>query len=173
MTRRTNATVAGVTFLVYIAAGIATLALAKRANLDAVLTLVTSFCALVLGVTLYAITREQDPDLALLAMLCRVVEGIPGHGGGAIYFAVGSTIFSWLLLQGRMIPGALARLGVFASGLLVVLLLLRAAGLFGPGANWSSSLTWLTWLPMLAFELTFAAWLIVKGVDAPARRQVV
>jgi apolipoprotein N-acyltransferase len=31
MTRRTNATVAGITFLVYIAAGIATLALAKRA----------------------------------------------------------------------------------------------------------------------------------------------
>jgi hypothetical protein len=173
MTRRTNATVAGITFLVYIVAGIATMALSNRANAAAVLTLATSFCALVLGVTLYAITRDQDRDLALLALLCRVIESIPGHGGGAIYFAVGSTLFSWLLLQGRMIPVALAWLGVIASVLLAVLLVLRTAGLFGPGANWSSSLTWLTWLPMLVFELTFAAWLIVKGVDAPARKHSV
>jgi hypothetical protein len=51
----------------------------------------------------------------------------------------------------------------------VVLLVLRTAGLFGPGATWSSSLTWLTWLPMLVFELMLAAWLIVKGVAGPAR----
>ncbi|HSL19918.1 MAG TPA: hypothetical protein VK886_00155 [Vicinamibacterales bacterium] len=31
-----------------------------------------------LAVTLYAITREQDSDLALLAMICRVAEGIAG-----------------------------------------------------------------------------------------------
>jgi Domain of unknown function (DUF4386) len=173
MTRRTNATVAGITFLVYIVAGITSLALKNRVNAAALLTLVTSFCALVLGVTLYAITREEDPDLALLALLCRVIESVPGHGGGAIYFAVGSTLFCWLLLRGRMIPISLAWLGVIASGLLVVLLLLRTAGLFAPGTNWSSSLTWLTWLPMLVFEVTFAVWLIVKGVDAPARRQTV
>ena len=173
MTRRANATIAGATFLVYIAAGIATLALAKRANVAAVLTLVTSFSALVLGVTLYAITRDQDPDVALLALLCRAIESIPGHGGGAIYFAVGSLLFCWLLLQGRMIPVALAWLGVAASVVLVVLLVLRTAGLSGPGATWSSSLTWLTWLPMLVFELTLAVWLIVKGVDAPARRQTI
>lgn len=173
MTRRTNATVAGITFLVYIVAGITSLALKNRVNVSALMTLITSFCALVLGVTLYAITRDEDRDLALLALLCRVIESVPGHGGGAIYFAVGSTLFCWLLLRGRMIPIALAALGVVASALLVVLLLLRTAGLFGPGANWSSSLTWLTWLPMLVFEVTFAVWLIVKGVDAPARRQAV
>ncbi len=173
MTRRVNATIAGVTFLVYIAAGITALALKNRVNVAAVLTLITSFSALVLGVTLYAITRDEDPDLALLALLCRVIESIPGHGGGAIYFAVGSTLFCWLLLRGRMIPVGLASLGVIASALLVVLLLLRTAGVFGPGANWSSSLTWLTWLPMLVFELTFAVWLIVKGVDVPARRHAV
>jgi len=167
MTRRTNATVAGVTFLVYIAAGISSMAFA-HSNAAALLTLVQSFSALVLGVTLYAITREQDPDLALLAMLCRVIEGVPGHGGGAIYFAVGSTIFCWLLLRGRMIPIALAWLGVAASALLVVLLVLQSAGMFGAGTNWSSSLTWIVWLPMLVFELTFAFWLIVKGV-APAQ----
>jgi len=39
-----------------------------------------------------------------------------------IYFAVGSTLFSWLLLRGRMIPVTLASLGVVASVMLVVLL---------------------------------------------------
>jgi len=173
MTRRTNATIAGMTFLIYIAAGIASMALASRSHVTAVLTLVTSFCALVLGVTLYAITRDVDRDLALLALLCRVIESIPGNGAGATYFAVGSTLFCWLFLQGRIIPIALAWLGIVASGLLLVLLVLRTAGLFGPGANWSSSLTWLTWLPMLVFELALAVWLIVKGVDAPAQRQTV
>jgi hypothetical protein len=27
------------------------------------------------------------------------------------------------------------------------------------------------WLPLLVFELTFAVWLITKGVAMPARRQ--
>ena len=41
-----------------------------------VLFLLSSFSALVLAVTLYAITREQDPDLAMLALTCRVGEGV-------------------------------------------------------------------------------------------------
>jgi len=170
VTRRTNATVAGVTFVVYIVAGIASLALKNRVSAAALLTVVMSFSALVLGVTLYAITREVDQDLALLALLCRVIESVPGHVSGAIDFAVGSTLFCWLLLRGRLIPFALAVLGVLASALLVGLLLLRTAGLFGPGADWASAVTWLTWLPMLVFELALAAWLIVKGVAAPARQ---
>ena len=170
MTRRTNATVAGIAFLVYIAAGIATMALANRGNAAAVLTVATSFCALVLGVTLYAITRDEDRDLALLALLCRVVESVPGHKGGAIFFAIGSTIFCWLLLRGRMIPTALAWLGVIASALMVVLLLSQRAGFGAAGSNWSSSATWIVWLPLLVFEVTFAFWLIVKGIAVQERR---
>ena len=44
------------------------MALAKRPDVTAVLTLVTSFSALILGVTLYSLTRDEDPDLALLAL---------------------------------------------------------------------------------------------------------
>ena len=128
MTLRTNARIAGFAFLFYIAAGISSLALAGRPHVTGVLTIFTSFSALVLGVTLYAITREVDPDLALLALTCRVIEAMPGEG--AIYFAVGSTIFCWLLLRGRMIPVALAWLGVFASLLLDVILLLQRGGLY-------------------------------------------
>jgi hypothetical protein len=167
----TNARIAGVTFLLYIVAGIGSMAVAEG-PMDDLLGWVTSLCALALGVTLYAITREQEPDLALFALTCRVVESIPTESGqsNAFFFAVGSTVFCWLLLRGRMIPVALARVGVVASALLVVILPLQHAGLFGARGNFTSTVTWLTWMPMLAFELALALWLIAKGVEAPAAR---
>jgi len=164
MTRRTNAGLAGVAFLVYIAAGTSSMALSGRPHVTDVLAVFMSLSALVLGVTLYAITRDVDRDLAMLAMVCRVAESVPGHGLNAILFAVGSTIFSWLLLRGRIIPAALAWLGVVASAGLVVILMLQRGGVLGGGTSWGSSLTWLIWLPMLVFELAFAFLLIVTGV---------
>jgi hypothetical protein len=224
MTRTTNAKIAGVTFLVYIAAGIASMILFARATsgegvaaqlatiarhatdvrLTILLSLLMNLSALVLGVTLYAITREQDRDLAMLALTCRLAEGISGMdvsgtlgllwlaagsdataldagaastlgafflkmartmGAGATFFAVGSLLFSWLLLRGRMVPVAIAWLGVLASILLVVCLPLQLAGLLG------GPMTSLMWLPMLLFEVPLGLWLIVKGVPAPASRQ--
>lgn len=169
MTLRTNARIAGFTLVLYFVAGISQLLLSSRGPANDVLTMVTAFSALVLGVTLYAITREQDPDLAMMALACRVIEAVPGEG--AMFFAVGSLIFSWLLLRGRMIPIGLAWLGVIGSGLLVVVLPVQRAGLFGGSLNWASGMTWFVWRPTLVFELTLAAWLIVKGVATPARRQ--
>lgn len=61
MTLTTNARLAGVTYFVYLAAGIASTLPAGRAQAADLLSMVTSFSALVLGVTLYAITRDQDP----------------------------------------------------------------------------------------------------------------
>jgi len=221
MTRTTNARIAGFTFLFYIAVGITSLLLSSRAasgggiaaelagiaqhatavRVSVLIDLSCCFSALVLGVTLYAITREQDPDLAMLAMACRVGEGviaaigIPSTLGliwlatatgadapdpaaaralgafllrgnmalTATFFAVGSTLFSYLLLRGRMIPTPLAWLGVAASVLLVVALPLELAGfLRGPVVSF-------VWLPMLAFEVTLALWLLIKGVAMPVR----
>jgi hypothetical protein len=156
------ARVAGFTFLFYIAAGMTSLALPGRTNVTDVLGLLTSFSALVLGVTLYMLTREQGPALAMLALTCRVLEAVSGEA--AIFFAVGSMLFSWLLLRGRLIPVALAWLGVLASVLLVVILPLQLAGLLGGPTSWSASVTWLVWLPMLVFEVTLALWLLIKGV---------
>jgi hypothetical protein len=228
MTRTTNARIAGFTFLFYIAAGITSMVLSNQATsgegiaaklagiaqhatdvrLTVLLALLQVFSAVVLGVTLYAITREQDPDLAMLALICRVIEGVIGaigiestlgllwlatspgatapdtgaaHALGAYllrgnmaltatFFAVGSTLFSWLFLRSRMIPVALAWLGVLASVLLVVILPLQLAGLFGGSANWFSAVTWLMWLPMLVYEVALALWLIMKRVAAPATR---
>lgn len=221
MTRTTNARLAGFAFLFYIAVGITSMVLFNRAtsgegiaaklagiaqhaagvNAVLVLGLLMCFSALVLGVTLYAITREQDPDLAMLGLACRVGEGViagtsipetqrllwlatatgadapdtgAAHALGAFllrtdvavtgtFFAVGSTLFCYLLLRGRMIPIPLAWLGLIASVLLVVALPLQLAGLLrGPIAS-------LIWLPMLAFEVPFALWLLIKGVAVPTR----
>lgn len=96
MTRTTNARLAGFTFLFYIVAGVAGAVMfgaatggqgtaAKLATLAAhepharlafVLTLLTIFAALTLAAALYALTRDEDPDLALLALTCRVAEGV-------------------------------------------------------------------------------------------------
>ena len=89
---------------------------------------------------------------------------MPGAQSGATFFAVGSTIFCYLLLRGRMIPVPLAWLGVLASVLLCVVLPLQLAG-------WARGLSfWTTWMPMLVFELTVALWLLIKGVATPALR---
>ena len=220
MTRATNARIAGSTYLLYIAAGVAELVLFGRAtdaegmaaklgriaqhasevHMAAVLSLLTCFAALVLAVTLYAITRVEDEDLAVLALSCRVGEGILNALGpltvlglpwlatadmgtsdaalgavllkirgwsqtiSATLFSVGSALFSYLLLRGRMIPVPLAGLGVLASVLLVVCLPLQLVGSLGGAVGW------LLWLPMLVFEVTLALWLLIKGVAPPATR---
>ena len=225
MTRTTNARIAGLTFLVYIAAGITSMVVSRRATGGAaiaerlaaiaghatavgvlvLLGFVQCFSAIVLAVTLWAITRDEDNDLAMLGLTCRVGEGIIGGLSipgilavfslatstgtdpsataaaqtlasyllrtdvalPATFFAVGSTFFSWLLLRGRMIPTALAWLGVGASVLLVVCLPLTLAGfLDGP-------IVMLIWLPMLAFEVPLGLWLITKGVAPLPRTRVV
>jgi hypothetical protein len=226
MTRTTNSRIAGLAFLAYIAVGLTAMILWNRATggedtaatitgiarhasgvrVAIVLEIVACFCALVLAVTLFAITRDEDPDLAMLGMTCRVAEGVIGaaslqRGVGrlwlataagadapdpgaanalgafllklpswsaiicGIFFAAGSTLFAYLLLRGRMIPVGLAWLGVLASLLVLAALPLQLAGILrGP-------VTQLIWLPILAFELPFSFWLIIKGVAAAARRQ--
>jgi hypothetical protein len=96
MTHTTNARIAGFTFLFYIAAGIASMVLFSQATggqeintklasiaqhvlqlrLTIVLGLLMAVCAIVLAVTLYAITRDQDSGLAMLALIFRVGEGL-------------------------------------------------------------------------------------------------
>jgi len=225
MTRRTNARIAGFTYLLYIAVAFPAMMLfdkATRGNniasqlatiaqhstslrVTILLGVVSCFCALVLAVTLYGITRDEDRELAMLAFACRVGEGlvaavpfttlgllwlatstgpaapdVPSANALAAYlfkvgtwetttaallFAMGSTLFSYLLLRGRMIPVALAWLGVVGSALAVAILPLQLAGLItGP-------ITQLVWIPVALFEITLAFWLIVKGVAAPKPRQ--
>jgi hypothetical protein len=158
------ARLAGFTFIFYIVAGITSMALPNQSQVADLLSLLLNFSAIVLGVTLYMLTREQGPGLALLALTCRALEAV--HEESAIFFSVGSLFFCWLLLRGRLIPNPLAWLGVVASALLVVILPLQLAGMLA-NMNWSDSVTWIVWLPMLVFELVFAFWLMFKGVANP------
>ena len=220
MTRTTNARIAGFTYLFYAAIGICIELLMHQARgggsdaaklasigvhatdvrLEILIKLLESFSAFVLAVTLYGITRDQDHELAMLVLVCRVAEGVLGsvnipsylgllwlakaEGGpsapdipttnalraflmmpgpsvpiGAIFFAVGSLIFSWLLLRGRMVPVSMAWLGVLASGLLTVVLPLQLAGFStGPLTGYYQ------WLPALVFQVVLGLWLLIKGV---------
>jgi hypothetical protein len=216
MTRTTNARLAGFAFLFYIAVAFPSMVLFTRAtsgaglaaklagiaqhasdlHLAVVLSLGGCFSALVLAVTLYAITRDEDPDLALLGLTCRVGEGLIGAASipatvallqlatatgsqapdsaatqalaafvleqtplvSALFFAVGSTLFSWLFRRGRLIPVPLAWLGVVGSALLVVGLPLQLGGFL------SGPMTQLMWVPVAVFELTLGPWLLIKGV---------
>jgi len=222
MTRKTNARIAGFTFLFYIAVAFPEMVLFNRATsgegiqaklasiaqhttemrVAVLLTVLSSFSALVLAVTLYGITRDEDNEMAMLGLACRVGEGVLGAippttlgllwlgtaagpnapdaaAAGALgnfllnvgewettssatLFAVGSTLFSYLLLRGRMIPLPLAWLGLVGSALLVVALPLQLAEfLRGP-------ITQLMWIPVALFELTLGPWLLIKGVRTTA-----
>ena len=223
MKRLTIARIAGITFLVYIAVSIAGMVLFSRATsgdgiaarLESIaqhtteirvvvlLALVGCVAALILAVTLYSLTREEDPEIAMLALTSRVAEGIisattltgttgllwlatvggataPDAGAVQVlgaqilrddmslsgsFFAIGSLLFCYLFLRGRMIPGLLAWLGIVASLLLVAVLPLQLAGFL------TGAITSLVWIPMILFEVVFALWLIIKGAAPPARMQ--
>lgn len=222
--RQLYAKLAGFTFLFYIAVGIANEVLFHRAingegtaailssvsahasdlRVSVLLELFECFSALVLAVAMYRITRDEDRELATLAMACRIGEGvlsatgIPGTLGvlwlatagagvgapdaattntlgtymlmpvpsapiGGIFFAVGSTIFSYLLLRGHLVPLPLAWLGVLASALLVVWLPLQLVGFLGVSV--------IVWVPVSVFQLVLGLWLLMKGVAATPQGQ--
>lgn len=220
MTRRANSAIAGSAFLLYIALAYPAIVLftkasagdgisAKLANiaehsadvrLSAVLFLLGSFCALILAVTLYRITCEEDADLAMFAMICRVGEGVAGSGlvpslgltwlGGSVaidrgaantiagllwkvqdwdmlvasmFFAVGSTVFAYLFLRGRIIPVPLAWLGLIASALLSIGLPLQLAGVV------NANVIQILFYPLALFEIPLGFWLLFKGARAPEK----
>lgn len=110
-TRLAYARIAGAMFLLYIAAGIPAMILFNRAaageNIAAklasigehasgvkvvvLLSLLICFIALVLAIALYVITRDADPNLALLVLICRVTEGILN-----VFFLVATLGLLWL-----------------------------------------------------------------------------
>jgi len=219
MTDQQKARLAGFTFLFYIAIGVAQTIIgagagggsdaaaklgsmaahAAQIRANALLGVLMAFTALVLASALYGLTRNEDGDLAILALTFRLGEGFfgavptllsltllslatgvapvtPSEAAvasslfrirsltplvGSIFFAAGSTIFSYLLLKGRMIPLVLAWLGVAASLLLVVALPLQLAGLL------TGAVTQAVWVPMAAFEIPLGIWLLVRGVNVP------
>ena len=167
MTRTANARIAGAAFLLYIAAGVAVLQMA--AGHVTPLGFVESLCAFALGVTLFALTRDVDPDLARMGLVCRVAEGILGAAGAGFvpsgfFFAVGSTLFAWLLLRGRIVPAAIAWTGVAGSLLLVIGLPLVLLNML------TGAPSKIMWAPVAVFEVTLAVWFLWRGARTPLPR---
>jgi len=84
---------------------------------------------------------------------------------GIFFFGLGSTVFSYLWVQSRYIPKALAVWGVFSSGLcamctITFIVFPKLDDLLDPGC----------YMPILIFETALPLWLLFKGLPSiPAR----
>src|SRR5260370_7701545 len=91
-------------------------------------------------------TGANAPDIGATHALGAFL--LNGGGSASIFFAVGSTLFSGLFLRGRMVPVALAWLGVLASILLVAITPLQTAGLFGASGTLAPPVPYLLRFPI-------------------------
>ncbi|HKP39283.1 MAG TPA: DUF4386 domain-containing protein [Pyrinomonadaceae bacterium] len=217
MTRKTSAQLAGFMFLFYIASALPQMILFEQATSGAdvaaklasiaqhatimrvagLLSLVTIFDAILLGLGLWAITRDEDRELATLAFCCRVSEGVisavttiaivgllwlaanPGNDASA------NTLGSFLL----KLPGwgmSVSATCFLVGSTIFSYLFVRARSIPAPLA-WLGLLAsvillvavplelvavirvpFLLWLPMLVFEVSLGFWLLIKGVAEPA-----
>lgn len=85
--------------------------------------------------------------------------GAAGYQIGFIFLGLGSTVFSWLWLQSRYIPRALAAWGIFAS---LVLTFVTAAVMIFPALGAAIGLAYMA--PMFFYEVGLGLWLLVKGL---------
>jgi hypothetical protein len=174
MNRQTAARIAGFTLLLYIVVGVSAMAGVFDGVAREAATIAQNACAVVLALAFYLVTRVEDSALAAAGMIFRLAEGLLGavvaviglqlsrpNLVAALLFAIGSTFFCWLLLRGRMIPRAMAWLGVAASAVLVIGLPLQLAGIL------RGAIAQVMWMPMLAFEVPCGVWLMVNGVTQP------
>ncbi len=216
MTQKTNARVAGSALLLYIVTGIGNMFLSSKIGgvgtggrlaalashptlfgLEILHTLIEVACAITLGITMYALTRDVDNELAIAAMVSRIIEGTIG------IVAVAQTLaLMWLATEGANTADttAIASL-LFKSGSWTFLLagFCFAVGslifsiLFVRGRSIPVALGWigvvasallvivlplemtrfvkagiLVWIPMIFFEVPLAFWLILKGTH-PAK----
>jgi len=216
MTRKTNARLAGFMFLFYIATAFPCMVLfeqaaagegtaaklagiaqhAVRMRISNLLGLVTIFDALILAVALYALTRDYDRDLAVLALSCRVAEGvmngvatistlalvsIANGTGGVAREALGALLLQsqdWFMLVGATLFAVGSTLYAYlflrARSIPVWLAWLGVLGsallVVGLPAQFAGLIkgpvTSLVWIPIAVFEVVTGVWLLTKGVAA-------
>ena len=217
MTRRTNSRVAGIAYLAYIAAAYPEIVMMSRATRGSdaaaqltnvtqhaadirvaiILSFISSICAFTLAVTLYAITRDEDEEIALLGLVCRSGEGVVGgltilcklallflaaSAAGQAAYPLASLLFK---LDGYVTLVS-ASFFAFGSTFFTYLLLrgrivplpLAALGVIGSimiafgipaqtAGYVSRSVTDLMFIPVAGFEIIVALWLIFKGAALP------
>lgn len=191
-THMRNARIAGFAFLFYIVIGIQK---APNIGVGVVFTLLMCLSALVLGVTLYAITRDQDRDIAMLGLTCRVAEGILGAmfiptrlamdslatdlEAASTLEAFFSTARSWnpviaatffavgsILFCWLLLRGRRIPVGLAWLGVVASVVLVVGLPLQLAGVI-SGTLAQIMWIPMAAFEIPLGFWMLIKGVRMP------
>ncbi|MDB4870891.1 MAG: hypothetical protein JWL97_1895 [Gemmatimonadales bacterium] len=165
MTRSANARIAGFTFLFYIAVGVLSMVVFGRAASGSAITerlasiaqhttlmgvvfllaLLQAFSAIGLGVTLYAITRDEDHDLAMAGLVFRVGEGLIGISIPT------SLALLWLATASG--PGAPDAASTRALGTFILAL-----------SAWKTSLS----ATFFAVGSLFFSWLFLRGRMIPA-----
>jgi hypothetical protein len=199
VTLRANAHLAGIAYLVYIAAGLGGMSGVTGPGLRVTLWLVESFCALLLAVSLHALVRDVDADIAMLGLVCRVAEAILGVMFLSTVVALRTMppvadsaavdVFT-AINRGARTQNVGVSGTFFAAGSLAFCWLLLRGRLFPSALAWigvlasaellvllpvqlagrlPASLGFAIWLPMLAFEVPVAIWFIARGLRAPAR----
>jgi hypothetical protein len=190
------ARLAGFMYLFVIAADILGMVLASRPDGAGALhriglssQLIGSLCTVLLAMGLYVAVKPIDNNLALLALVFRLVEAagglqlvsafdesqLPAHATvhsavhsaapyvPALFFSAGSTIFFYLFLKSTYIPKVLSVLGLVGSVLFAIVS-------FGC-LIWPEHAAMLQpgWIPMAVAEISVGLWLLVKGVNVQPR----
>jgi Domain of unknown function (DUF4386) len=109
---------------------------------------------------------EAIDDRQLQAM-ARLFLGIQGQGLqiAFVFLGLGSAAFSWVWLQSRYIPRAIAIWGIFASLTLSIVTLVI---LVVPALGQILGLTYMA--PMGIYEVGLGVWLLVRGLRVTHRR---
>ena len=140
------------------------------------LALLAAFWRLMENAVLVVLTLSSFLALALIPRGAALGEAMPALVGALLYvhsygfqigfffLGLGSTLFSWLWWRSRLIPRWLAGLGLFASALMAVVAL---AIVVEPRVYATVTMAYM--LPMGLYEIGLGLWLLVRGIDRPAR----
>ncbi len=142
---------------------LALLALSWRLG-EASLVCVAALCGLItlllLNGTVYSVVFDTAQLQALAGLFLDIRY--------AVYFSIvyvflglGSTIFNYLFLKSKYIPGSLAALGIFSY---LLLLIYAFVNILLPDYAAMIQIQMVCFLPSCLFEIVIGLWLLLKGV---------
>jgi len=77
---------------------------------------------------------------------------------------INTMLYSFLLYTSRLVPRLLAGMGLIGATFILLASLLEMFGIIGQTSIWGILLA----IPVAAYEMTLAVWLIIKGFNPSA-----
>ncbi|MFJ1708030.1 DUF4386 domain-containing protein [Kitasatospora sp. NPDC088346] len=113
----------------------------------------------------FARTPDADPSAYLAVGRALVaVHDWTFLVGPNLALAPSTLMLAWFLYRTRAVPRPVALLGVVGGPLILLSAALVMFGVYDQLSGWGA----LCALPVFAFEMTLAGWLLVRGIDLPA-----